>query len=208
PPWLPETRPAHPLSVPAPPGPGRDPGEPGPRFDWRRISRSPPSAVGLAALGAALPLWPIAGFAGRRWLYGPAVAAVLRPAPLDGVRGRPRRAGCRPAPVAVRGVLVDPLADRARRAGRAAAAAARRPVAGLGPAARLPRRPDRADGEHRAVGVGPRGEHRRPAGRARAAAAVAGGGGRGGAVRGERDRVRPLPPPGPGRAGADPGPGG
>jgi hypothetical protein len=100
PPWLPETRPAHPPSVPAPPGPGRDPREPGPRFDWRRFSRSPRSAVGLAALGAALLLWPFAGFSWIPWLIGLAVLVVLRLLRLDGpLRGWDLPLACLAVPI-------------------------------------------------------------------------------------------------------------
>src|SRR3954447_13848804 len=86
PPWLPEARPAYPPPVPVPPGPaqGNGPGTARPRFDWRRLTRSPRGAAGLAVLAAALLLWPFAGFSWIPWLIGIAALVVLRLLRLDG----------------------------------------------------------------------------------------------------------------------------
>jgi hypothetical protein len=85
-PWLPETRPAYPPPVPVQPGPtsGNDSRPRRPRFDWRRLSRSPRGAAGLAVLAAALLLWPFAGFSWIPWLIGIVALVVLRLLRLDG----------------------------------------------------------------------------------------------------------------------------
>jgi hypothetical protein len=72
--------------VPVPPGPAPGNGSrpPRPRFDWRRFSRSPRGAAGLAVLAAALLLWPFAGFSWIPWLIGIAALVVLRLLRLDG----------------------------------------------------------------------------------------------------------------------------
>lgn len=85
PPWLPEARPAYP-PVPVQPGPapGGGPGQTRPRFDWRRLTRSPRGAALVAVLAAALLLWPFAGFSWIPWLIGIAALVVLRLLRLDG----------------------------------------------------------------------------------------------------------------------------
>ena len=72
--------------MPVPPPPASDNGSrpPRPRFDWRRLSRSPKGAAGLALLAAALLLWPFAGFSWIPWLIGIAALFVLRLLRLDG----------------------------------------------------------------------------------------------------------------------------
>ena len=65
------------------PGPGAPPS--GPRFDWRRISRSPRFAATVALLAAALLLWPFAGFSWIPWLIGLGALVVLRLLRLDGL---------------------------------------------------------------------------------------------------------------------------
>jgi hypothetical protein len=70
-------------TVPGPP-PGGDPRPPRPRFDLRRLTRSPRGAVALGALAAALLLWPFAGFSWIPWLIGLAALVVLRLLRLDG----------------------------------------------------------------------------------------------------------------------------
>jgi hypothetical protein len=72
------------VPVPPVPPPGNGPGPARPRFDWRRISRSPRAAAGLAVLTAALLLWPFAGFSWIPWLIGIAALVVLRLLRLDG----------------------------------------------------------------------------------------------------------------------------
>jgi hypothetical protein len=87
PPWLPAPRPAAGLpAVPTPPPPGPPPEPPrqAPRFDWRRFTRSPRGAVGLAALAAALLLWPFSGLSWIPWLIGLGALVVLRVLRLDG----------------------------------------------------------------------------------------------------------------------------
>lgn len=86
PPWLPEARPAYPPPVPVRPGPapGNGPGKARPRFDWRRLTRSPRGAACVAVLAAALLLWPFAGFSWIPWLIGIAALVVLRLLRLDG----------------------------------------------------------------------------------------------------------------------------
>ncbi|QYN35687.1 hypothetical protein K1T35_46660 [Pseudonocardia sp. DSM 110487] len=73
--------------MPVPPGPasGNGPRPPRPRFDWRRFSRSPRGAAGLAVMAAALLLWPFAGFSWIPWLIGIAALVVLRLLRLDGL---------------------------------------------------------------------------------------------------------------------------
>jgi hypothetical protein len=91
PPWLPASRSEPPPPVPIPPGPppgGAPPGPgaqpPRPRFDWRRLTRSPRATVSLAVLAAALLLWPFAGFSWIPWLIGIGALIVLRLLRLDG----------------------------------------------------------------------------------------------------------------------------
>jgi hypothetical protein len=69
-----------------PPGPASGDGgrPPRPRFDWRRLTRSPRGAACLAVLAAALLLWPFAGFSWIPWLIGIAALVVLRLLRLDG----------------------------------------------------------------------------------------------------------------------------
>ncbi|MEJ3655715.1 hypothetical protein WEH80_22350 [Actinomycetes bacterium KLBMP 9759] len=67
----------------------RTPGEPpparrGPRFSWRALVRSPRGAVGLAALAAALLLWPFSGLSWIPWLAGLGALLVLRILRLEG----------------------------------------------------------------------------------------------------------------------------
>lgn len=88
PPWLPAARPAVPPPVPQGPPPGPPPGPgappPRPRFDWRRLARSPRFAATVAVLAAALLLWPFGGFSWIPWLVGVAALVVLRLLRLDG----------------------------------------------------------------------------------------------------------------------------
>lgn len=89
-PWLPATRsqgalPAVPDPSPSAPPPLAPPPAPGPRFDLRRLTRSPRGAVGLAALAAALLLWPFAELSWIPWLAGLGVLFVLRLLRLDGL---------------------------------------------------------------------------------------------------------------------------
>lgn len=72
------------MPVPPDPAPGNGSRPPRPRFDWRRFSRSPRGAAGLAVLAAALLLWPFAGFSWIPWLIGIAALVVLRLLRLDG----------------------------------------------------------------------------------------------------------------------------
>jgi hypothetical protein len=82
--WLPAARPSHPPAAPdPPPEPGAPP--PRPRFAWRRIVRSPRGAVCLAAVAAALLLWPFAGFSWIPWLIGLGALVVLRLLRLEGL---------------------------------------------------------------------------------------------------------------------------
>jgi hypothetical protein len=83
-PWLPAARLSHPPAVPVtPPEPGAPP--PRPRFDWRRIVRSPRGAAALAVIAAALLLWPFAGFSWIPWLIGLGALVVLRLLRLEGL---------------------------------------------------------------------------------------------------------------------------
>lgn len=87
PPWLPALRQAvappavreAPQAAPPPPAP------PGPRFGWRRVTRSPRGAAGLAILAAALLLWPFADWTALPWLAGLGVLVLLRLLRLDGL---------------------------------------------------------------------------------------------------------------------------
>ncbi|WP_346279679.1 hypothetical protein [Pseudonocardia sp.] len=86
PPWLPAARPQvpppavpDPLPTPPPAPPAR------PRFDWRRLTRSPRGAVGLAITAAALLLWPFSGLSWIPWLVGLGALVVLRILRLDGL---------------------------------------------------------------------------------------------------------------------------
>jgi hypothetical protein len=82
-PWLPATRPG-PVPPPGAHGPAPSP-VPGPRFDWRRILRSPRGAACLAVVAAALLLWPFAGFSWIPWLIGLGALVVLRLLRLEGL---------------------------------------------------------------------------------------------------------------------------
>jgi hypothetical protein len=83
PPWLPAARSPHPPAVPVPaPEPGAPP--PRPRFDWRRVVRSPRGAACLATVAAALLLWPFAGFSWIPWMIGLGALVVLRLLRLEG----------------------------------------------------------------------------------------------------------------------------
>src|SRR5215218_8959433 len=85
PPWLPAERPVPPPPVPTPPSePPGSGAPPRPRFDWRRLTRSPRGAAGLAMVAAALLLWPFAGFSWIPWMIGIAALLVLRLMRLDG----------------------------------------------------------------------------------------------------------------------------
>jgi hypothetical protein len=68
----------------APPPASGNRGPSRPRFDWRRLTRSPRGAASLAVLAAALLLWPFAGFSWIPWLIGLAALVVLRVLRLDG----------------------------------------------------------------------------------------------------------------------------
>ena len=102
--------------------------------------------------------------------------------------------------MAVRGVVGDPVAGRARGVAPAPAAAPGRPAPRLGVAPGRPRRAGRADVQHRTLGVGAGREHRRARRGALAAAVVAAGRRRGGDVRGVRRRLRVLDLPDAGSA--------
>jgi hypothetical protein len=85
-PRLPATRPAHPPAVPPaqPPWQSQPPPQgPRPRFGWRRLTRSPRGAAGLAIAAAALLLWPFAGWSWIPWLAGLAAMVLLRLLRLD-----------------------------------------------------------------------------------------------------------------------------
>ncbi|TQM15993.1 hypothetical protein [Pseudonocardia kunmingensis] len=84
PPWLPAARPSHPPAAPVPPQEPPGP-PPRPRFEWRRVVRSPRGAVCLAAVAAALLLWPFAGFSWIPWLIGLGALVVLRLLRLEGL---------------------------------------------------------------------------------------------------------------------------
>ncbi|MGH8917265.1 MAG: hypothetical protein ACRD0H_02835, partial [Actinomycetes bacterium] len=58
---------------------------PGPRFNWRKLARSPRGAVGLAVLAAALLLWPFSGLSWIPWLAGLGALVILRLLRLDGL---------------------------------------------------------------------------------------------------------------------------
>lgn len=87
PPWLPAARqPVPPPAVP-PPSDGKGPPDPapGPRFNWRKLARSPRGAAGLAVLAAALLLWPFSGLSWIPWLAGLGALVILRLLRLDGL---------------------------------------------------------------------------------------------------------------------------
>jgi hypothetical protein len=90
PPWLPAARPQVPPPAvpgpPPPPPPGPPPPGPKarPRFDWRRLIRSPRGAAGLAITAAAVLLWPFSGLSWIPWLAGLGALVVLRLLRLDG----------------------------------------------------------------------------------------------------------------------------
>jgi hypothetical protein len=88
-PGLPAIRPSQPPAVQQPPPdwsstppPQPAPG-PRPRFGWRRFTRSPRGAAGLAIVFAALLLWPFAGWSWIPWLAGIGVLVLLRLLRLD-----------------------------------------------------------------------------------------------------------------------------
>lgn len=89
PPWLPAARQAvPPPAVPEPSDKGApDPPTPptGPRFNWRKLARSPRGAAGLAVLAAALLLWPFSGLSWIPWLAGLGALIILRLLRLDGL---------------------------------------------------------------------------------------------------------------------------
>lgn len=103
PPWLPVATPP----VPPPVGPEPPPAPPprAPRFSWRRITRSPRGAAGVAIVAAALLLWPFSGWSILPWLAGLGALVVLRLLRLDGLlRGwDPHLAGL----VVVAGLMVS-----------------------------------------------------------------------------------------------------
>lgn len=88
PPWLPAVRrprpsapvPEHPPAVPDPPPPAADRS-----LKWRRITRSPRGAAGLAIAAAALLLWPFSGWSWIPWLAGLGALVVLRLLRIDGL---------------------------------------------------------------------------------------------------------------------------
>ncbi len=73
PPWLPAVRP------PAPPPP------PPRSFEWRKLTRSPRGAAGLAIAAAALLLWPFSGWSWIPWAAGLVLLLLLRLLRLDGL---------------------------------------------------------------------------------------------------------------------------
>ncbi|WP_214406027.1 hypothetical protein [Pseudonocardia lacus] len=80
PPRLPAVRPDGPAPPPAgpPPAPG-----PGPRFSWKRFTRSPRGAAGLVIIAAALLLWPFSDWSVIPWLAGAGAVILLRLLRLD-----------------------------------------------------------------------------------------------------------------------------
>ncbi|MCU1661994.1 MAG: hypothetical protein JWR58_2059 [Pseudonocardia sp.] len=87
PPWLPAARPQVPPPAVSDPTPTPPPASPRarPRFDWRRVTRSPRGAAGLAIAAAALLLWPFSGLSWIPWLVGLGALVVLRILRLDGL---------------------------------------------------------------------------------------------------------------------------
>lgn len=85
--WLPAARPqVPPPAVPEQPPPPPPPlSRPRPRFDWRRLTRSPRGAAGLAIVAAALLLWPFSGLSWIPWLAGFGALVILRLLRLDGL---------------------------------------------------------------------------------------------------------------------------
>ncbi len=90
-PRLPAARPPQPPVPAFPPPPYPPPPEPapkppvGPRFGWRRFTRSPRGTAGVVIVAAALLLWPFAGLSWIPWLAGLVVMVLLRLLRLDKV---------------------------------------------------------------------------------------------------------------------------
>jgi hypothetical protein len=80
PPWLPAVRPPTP-----PPAPVDPPASEPPRARWRKLTRSPRGAAGLAIAAAALLLWPFAGWSWLPWVAGLVLLILLRLLRLDGL---------------------------------------------------------------------------------------------------------------------------
>ncbi|MFC4946847.1 hypothetical protein [Pseudonocardia sp. GCM10023141] len=68
-----------------PPPAGPPPKGHRPRFDFRKLARTPRGAVGLGVLVAALLLWPFSGLSWIPWLAGLGALIVLRLLRLEGL---------------------------------------------------------------------------------------------------------------------------